>query len=359
MNCLVTGGAGFIGHNLVRALLDYGHHVRVLDNFSTGKRENLGPFSSRLDLVEGDLRSYHIVHEAARDIEVIYHQGALPSVPRSINDPITTNQVNVEGTLNVLDAANDTGVRRVVYASSSSIYGENVELPKREDMTPMPISPYAVAKLAGEKYCQVFAKTYGLETVCLRYFNVFGTGQDPKSQYAAVMPLFINAFLDGSRITVHGDGEQSRDFTFVDNIVSANVLASEAKEASGQVFNIACGQRTSLNQIIDYLQTICEVETESSTASRGQEKSSTPSLASNVRKKPSATIRTSRFRKVFGEAWSGIAVSERTQAGPCESRSASELSRNRRCRFHRLQPRPVSPRSRPPGPGVGQLRHGA
>ena len=262
MNCLVTGGAGFIGTNLTRTLLAQGHRVRILDNFSTGKRENLGPFQDHIELIEGDLRSYHIVHEAARDIEVIFHQGALPSVPRSINDPITTNQVNVEGTLNILNAARDTDVRRVVYASSSSIYGENPELPKQEDMTPRPISPYAVAKLAGEKYCQVFTRTYGLETVALRYFNVFGLGQDPRSQYAAVVPLFITAFLDGDRITVYGDGEQSRDFTFIENVVQANILAAQAPDAAGEVFNVACGTQMSLNQMLDHLRTIMETDTE-------------------------------------------------------------------------------------------------
>jgi UDP-glucose 4-epimerase len=262
MNCLVTGGAGFIGSNLVKTLLDQGHAVRVLDNFSTGKRENLGPFQDRIDLIEGDIRSYHIVHEAARDIEVIFHQGALPSVPRSIHDPITSNQVNVEGTLNILNAARDTGVRRVTYASSSSIYGENPALPKQEEMTPQPISPYAVAKLAGEKYCQVFTRTYGLETVSLRYFNVFGCGQDPQSQYAAVVPLFISAFLDGSQITVNGDGEQSRDFTFIDNVVQANILAATAPKAAGEVFNIACGARMTLNQMLNHIRTFTENDTE-------------------------------------------------------------------------------------------------
>lgn len=262
MNCLVTGGAGFIGHNLVRHLLEQGHGVRVLDNLSTGKRDNLEPYLGRIELIEGDLRSYHLVHEAVRGIEVIFHQGALPSVPRSINDPITTNQVNVEGTLNVLEAARDKGVRRVVYASSSSIYGENPELPKQEALPPMPISPYAVAKLAGEKYCQVFTKTYGLETVALRYFNVFGTGQDPKSEYAAVIPRFVTAFLDGARITVHGNGNQSRDFTFVDNVVHANLRAAVADRAAGEVFNVACGSRTSLNDILHDLRTITEVDTE-------------------------------------------------------------------------------------------------
>jgi nucleoside-diphosphate-sugar epimerase len=260
MNCLVTGGAGFIGSNLTKALLESGHSVRILDNFSTGKRENLGPFQDKIELIEGDLRSYHIVHEAVRDIEVVFHQGALPSVPRSINDPITTNQVNVEGTLNILDAAKDAGVRRVIYASSSSIYGENPALPKQEDMTPLPISPYAVAKLAGEKYCQAFTRSYGLETVALRYFNVFGTGQDPKSQYAAVIPLFITAFLDGGHIQINGDGEQSRDFTFIDNVVQANMKAAVAEGAVGEVFNVACGDRTSLNQILDNLRKVTEVE---------------------------------------------------------------------------------------------------
>ena len=260
MNCLVTGGAGFIGSNLTKALLARGHIVRILDNFSTGKRENLGPYQERVELIEGDLRSYHIVHEAVRDIEVVFHQGALPSVPRSINDPITTNQVNVEGTLNILDAAKDAGVRRVIYASSSSIYGENPTLPKQEDMTPLPISPYAVAKLAGEKYCQAFTRSYGLETVGLRYFNVFGAGQDPKSQYAAVIPLFITAFLDGGRIQIHGDGEQSRDFTYIDNVVQANMKAAVAEGASGEVFNVACGERTSLNQILDDLRKVTEVD---------------------------------------------------------------------------------------------------
>ena len=262
MKCLVTGGAGFIGSNLVKALLARGDRVRVLDNFSTGKRENVEPLSEKIELLEGDLRSYHIVHQAVRDVEVIFHQGALPSVPRSVNDPITTNQVNVEGTLNLLDAARDVGVRRVIYASSSSVYGENPEMPKREDLDPRPISPYAVAKLAGEKYCQVFTRTYGLETVALRYFNVFGPGQDPKSQYSAVIPLFITAFLDGSRVTIYGDGEQSRDFTYVDNVVQANLLATEAKDAAGQVFNVACGTQTSLNQILDHLRKIAQVDVE-------------------------------------------------------------------------------------------------
>ena len=193
MKFLVTGGAGFIGSNIVEELLKQGHTVRVLDNFATGKRENLKEFNSDIELLEGDIRSYHIVRQAVQDIEVILHQAALPSVPRSINDPITTNEVNVMGTLNILDAAKDAGVRRIVYASSSSVYGDNPALPKTEDMLPNPLSPYAVSKLAGEKYCQVFSKLYGIETVILRYFNVFGPRQDPNSQYSAVIPKFIKA----------------------------------------------------------------------------------------------------------------------------------------------------------------------
>ncbi len=262
MNYLVTGGAGFIGSNLVKELSQRGDAVRVLDNFSTGKRENLGLFQDRVELIEGDLRSYHIVHEAVQGVEIIFHQGALPSVHRSVNDPITTNQVNVEGTLNLLDAARDAGVRRVVYASSSSIYGENVDTPKQEEMTPRPISPYAVAKLAGEKYCQVFTSTYGLETVSLRYFNVFGPGQDPKSKYSAVIPLFITAFLDGGRITIHGDGEQSRDFTYVDNVVQANLLAAEAPDVAGGIFNAACGAKMTLNEMVQHLREITDVDVE-------------------------------------------------------------------------------------------------
>jgi UDP-glucose 4-epimerase len=193
MKYLVTGGAGFIGSNLVVELLKRKHTVRVLDNFATGRRENIHPFMSQIELIEGDFRSYHIVREAVDGMEFILHQGALPSVPRSVKDPITSNQVNVEGTLNILDAAVDAGVKRVVFASSSSIYGDSEVLPKQEDMVPNPLSPYAVSKMAGEKYCQVFAHIYGLHTVALRYFNVFGPRQDPTSQYSAVIPKFIKA----------------------------------------------------------------------------------------------------------------------------------------------------------------------
>ncbi|MEW6751526.1 MAG: SDR family oxidoreductase [Candidatus Latescibacterota bacterium] len=253
---LVTGGGGFIGAHLVEELLRRGEAVRVLDNFATGKRESLAPHLDRIELLEGDIRSYHIVHEAVRGVDYILHQGALPSVPRSIHDPITTNEVNVGGTLNILDAARDAGVRRVVYASSSSVYGANQALPKREDMMPQPISPYAVAKLTGEKYCQVFAWTYGLETVCLRYFNVFGPRQDPQSAYAAFIPKFVQGLMEGTPLTLDGDGTQSRDFTYVSNVVEANLLAASAPGVSGEVFNIACGSSLSLNAIVGHLEQV-------------------------------------------------------------------------------------------------------
>jgi nucleoside-diphosphate-sugar epimerase len=256
MNILITGGAGFIGSNLVEALVKRGEKVRVLDNFSTGKRENLLPFSNQIEVIEGDIRSYHIVREAIDGMEVIFHQAALPSVPRSIKDPLTTNEVNATGTLNLLQAAKDVKVRRIVYASSSSIYGNNNVLPKRESMIPRPLSPYAVSKLAGEEYCRIFTELYGLETVSLRYFNVFGPRQDPTSQYSAVIPKFISAFLNVYAITVYGDGSQTRDFTFVGNVVKANLLAMESDKAVGKVFNIASGKSHTLKELIELLKYI-------------------------------------------------------------------------------------------------------
>ena len=247
---LVTGGAGFIGSNIVEELLKRGHFVRVLDNFATGKRENLKEFEKDIEFLEGDIRSYHIVRQAVKDIEVILHQAALPSVPRSINDPITTNEVNVMGTLNILDAAKDAGVRRIVYASSSSVYGDNPILPKREDMLPNPLSPYAVSKLAGEKYCNVFSRLYGMETVTLRYFNVFGPKQDPNSQYSAVIPKFIEAIKADKQPIIYGDGTQSRDFTFVANVVEANILAATKDIGSGFVMNCACHGQITLNELV-------------------------------------------------------------------------------------------------------------
>ncbi|MBW2005586.1 MAG: SDR family oxidoreductase [Deltaproteobacteria bacterium] len=255
---LITGGGGFIGSNIVEELVKRGEKVRVLDNFSTGKRENLLPFLNTIELVEGDVRSYHIVREAVEGVDFILHQAALPSVPRSIKDPLTTNEVNVVGTLNILNAAKDEGVKRIVFASSSSIYGDLETMPKTEDMLPKPLSPYAVSKLAGEKYCQVFTRLYGLETVALRYFNVFGPRQDPTSQYSAVIPKFIHAIRNGQSPTIFGDGEQSRDFTFVENVVQANLLACEEghEDISGEVFNIACGKRITINTLVNSINEI-------------------------------------------------------------------------------------------------------
>ncbi|MGE5363053.1 MAG: SDR family oxidoreductase [Bacteroidota bacterium] len=250
MKFLVTGGAGFIGSNIVEVLLKRGNTVRVLDNFSTGKRENLASFQNDIELIEGDIRSYHLVQKAVKGVEIILHQAALPSVPRSIYDPITTNEVNVTGTLNVLESAKESGVRRLVFASSSSVYGDNPQLPKQEDMTPNPISPYAVSKLSGEKYCSVFNRVYGLETIALRYFNVFGPRQDPESQYSAVIPKFINSIMRDVPPVIYGDGETSRDFTFVRNVVEANILAAESEKVECSVMNCACNQMISLNTLV-------------------------------------------------------------------------------------------------------------
>jgi nucleoside-diphosphate-sugar epimerase len=247
---LVTGGAGFIGSNLVRALLERGDEVRVLDNFSTGNRANLDGLD--VDIVEGELRSYERVHRAMRKAEVVYHLGALGSVPRSVQDPLTSSAVNVEGTLNVLLAARDEGARRVVFSSSTSVYGSSRELPTSEDMPPDPISPYGVAKLAAERYCVSFSRVYdSFESVVLRYFNVFGPRQSPSSQYAAVVPLFVTAISAGRPVQIYGDGEQSRDFTYVGNVVDATIRAGETEGASGEIFNIANGSPASVNQLAD------------------------------------------------------------------------------------------------------------
>lgn len=249
---LVTGGAGFIGSNLVRALLDRGDRVRILDNFSTGNRGNLASLEDNVEIVEGELRSYERVHAATRGVEIVFHQGALPSVPRSVQDPLTTSAVNVEGTLNVLLAARDEGVRRIVFASSSSVYGSSGTLPRRESDHVDPIAPYAVSKLAAERYCVSFSRVYqDLETICLRYFNVFGPGQDPRSQYAAVVPRFITAIGNGKPALIYGDGEQSRDFTFVSNVVDANLLAADTPDVSGVVVNIGTGVPVSVNALAD------------------------------------------------------------------------------------------------------------
>jgi nucleoside-diphosphate-sugar epimerase len=247
---LVTGGGGFIGSNLVDGLLAEGYDVRVLDNYATGRRENLRDALEHVDLIEGDIQSYERVHNAVSGCELVFHLAALPSVPRSIQDPLTSNATNVIGTLNVLLASRDAGVRRVIYASSSSLYGENPRLPKQEDMALLPIAPYPVSKLAGEGYCRSFTRVYGLDTVSLRYFNVFGPRQDPQSEYAAVIPRFITSYQSDRRPTVFGDGEQSRDFTYVDNAVQANLLAARAEGVAGDAFNIACGAAISLNEVV-------------------------------------------------------------------------------------------------------------
>jgi nucleoside-diphosphate-sugar epimerase len=227
--------------------------VRVLDNFSTGLRHNLGRLEGEVELFEGDLRSYERVHRAVGGCEVVFHQGALPSVPRSVQDPVTTSETNVGGRLNVLLTARDEGVRRVVFASSSSIYGHAPGFPRSERQAPMRLAPYAVSKLAAEHYCRVFHSVYGLETVSLRYFNVFGRRQDPGSTYSAVIPRFIAAMRDGRSPTIYGTGNQSRDFTHVDDVVAANVLAMDAAAAAGRVFNVACGAHRSLNELVETL----------------------------------------------------------------------------------------------------------
>ena len=250
MRVLVTGGGGFIGSHLAARLLGLGYEVRVLDNFATGRRSNIDAIGPEVELVEGDIQSYERASKAVAGCEVVLHQAALPSVPRSIQDPLTSNATNVIGTLNVLLAARDHGARRVVYASSSSVYGANPDLPKREHAPTLPISPYATAKLAGEGYARSFHGVYGLETVALRYFNVFGPRQDPTSQYAAVVPNFIAALLAGRPPVIFGDGEQSRDFTYVANVVEANVLAMAAADVAGKVYNVACGEQVSLNRLV-------------------------------------------------------------------------------------------------------------
>jgi nucleoside-diphosphate-sugar epimerase len=248
---LVTGGAGFIGSNLVQKLLSDGHEVRVLDNFSTGHRHNLD--GADVDVIEGELRSFERVSEAIRGTEVVFHQGALPSVPRSVQDPLTSNAVNVEGTLNVVLAARNHGVRRLIFASSSSVYGDAPGMPRREDQQTRPLAPYAVAKLAAEQYVLVAHRVFGLQTVALRYFNVFGERQDPSSGYAAVIPKFIRMILAGERPTIHGDGETSRDFTHVDNVIAANIAAIDAPDALGQYINVAMQESHTLNQLVTTL----------------------------------------------------------------------------------------------------------
>jgi UDP-glucose 4-epimerase len=255
---LVTGGAGFIGSNLTEALLKQGHRVRVLDDFSTGKRENLlyDETYPSLEMVEGDIRDLAVCQKAMKGIEHVFHQAALPSVQRSVEDPLGSNAVNAGGTLNILFAAREETVKRVIYASSSSIYGDTPTLPKHEEMLSNPLSPYALQKYIGEQYCRLFYQLYGLETVSLRYFNIFGPKQDPASVYSAVIPRFIDALLKGHPPLIFGDGEQSRDFTYIDNVVRANLLAMSAEHLQGEAINIACGKRVSLNQLLNILKEI-------------------------------------------------------------------------------------------------------
>jgi UDP-N-acetylglucosamine/UDP-N-acetylgalactosamine 4-epimerase len=265
MNVLVTGGAGFIGSHLVQALLERGDAVTVLDNFSTGKRENLAPFAERIRLVEGDVADMSACLDAMHGVDTVLHQAALGSVPRSVADPAGTHEANLTGTLNALVAARASGVQRFVYAGSSSAYGDTETLPKREDMLPRPLSPYAVSKLAGEHYCAAFHATFGMQTITLRYFNVFGPRQDPHSQYAAVIPRFIAAALAGAAPAIYGDGEQSRDFTYIDNVVQANLLACTAPtEAGGMVFNTGGGQQTTVNRLWRMIRELTGASTEPS-----------------------------------------------------------------------------------------------
>lgn len=251
--CLVTGGAGFIGSHIVRGLLEAGHSVRVLDNFSTGKQGNLDEVRNSIEIVDGDITDSNAVRDAMNGVERVFHQAALASVPLSLERPLDTNHACVTGTLTVLNEAVKANVKRLVYAASSSAYGDQPTSSKRETDLPLPLSPYAVAKLAGEYYCQAFYHSFGLETVGIRYFNVYGPRQDPNSPYSAVIPLFVSRILSGKPAIVYGDGHQSRDFTFVANVVHGNLLAAERPNIGGRVINVADGRQTSLLQLLDYL----------------------------------------------------------------------------------------------------------
>ena len=253
---LVTGGAGFIGSHIAESLVKRGERVRVLDNLMTGKRENLDHLVDKLEFIEADIRDANTTRQAMEGVSIVYHEAAIPSVPRSVADPQLSHDVNVNGTFNVLMAARDAGVKRVIFAASSSAYGDTEVLPKTETMLPNPLSPYAAAKLVGELYCQTFTRVYGLETVALRYFNVFGPRQDPTSPYSGVISKFVTALLNNEAPTIFGDGEQSRDFTYIANVVDANLRAAEAPEAVGQVMNLGIGQRITLNQLFEELQKI-------------------------------------------------------------------------------------------------------
>jgi nucleoside-diphosphate-sugar epimerase len=248
---LVTGGAGFIGSHIAAALAESGARVRIIDDLSTGYRENIAEIGGEIDFVQGSITDEKVLHRALQSVELIFHEAAIPSVPRSIEKPVETHRASVDATFSLLLGARDHKVRRVIYAASSSAYGNQPELPKREDMQPDPLSPYAVAKLVGELYCQVFTRVYGLETVSLRYFNVFGPRQDPSSQYSGVISRFISALLGQQQPVIYGDGQQSRDFTYVSNVVAANLRAAEAAHAAGRVINIASGERVTINDLLD------------------------------------------------------------------------------------------------------------
>lgn len=253
---LVTGGAGFIGSHIATALVSRGDKVRVLDNLLTGKRENLAHLGDSVEFVEGSIVDPAIVASAVKGVDTVFHEAAIPSVPRSIVEPVPSHEANINGTFNVLLASHEAGVRRVVFAASSSAYGDTETLPKIEDMVPNPLSPYAAQKLMGEYYCKVFTRVYGLETVALRYFNVFGPRQDPTSQYSGVISKFVTSLLAGTTPVIFGDGEQSRDFTYVDNVVDCNLRAADSEIASGQVINVGVGERITLNGLLDNLQRI-------------------------------------------------------------------------------------------------------
>ncbi len=260
MKYLVTGGAGFIGSNIAKQLIENGETVRILDNFSTGHRENLASIKDKIELIEGDIRDIATTEKAVDSMDYVLHQAALASVPRSVKDPLSSNAVNVSGTLNLLEVAKNAGVKKFVMASSSSVYGESEELPKHEGMRPDPLSPYAVTKLTNEYYLKVFWQLYRFPTVALRYFNIFGPNQDPKSEYAAVIPKFIMDMLTGKPPVVFGDGEQSRDFTYIDNCVQANLLAATNDDIVGEAFNVAIGGQYTLNQTLDYLREIIDTD---------------------------------------------------------------------------------------------------
>lgn len=256
---LITGGAGFIGSNIAETLLNKGKETIVFDNFSTGRRENLESLAG-LDVVEGDLKNYEEIRDALEGVDIVFHEAALPSVAKSILDPVTSNKNNIDGTVNLLLAAKDAGVKRVIYAGSSSAYGDSETLPKIETMRENPISPYAVNKLTAEQFCRVFSKVYGLDTAVLRYFNIFGPRQDPSSPYSGVISLFATKLLNKERPKIYGDGEQSRDFTFIENVVDANLKASEAGPLNGRTFNIACGAAVTVNQLFESVRDLTGAE---------------------------------------------------------------------------------------------------